>query len=151
MRSLLPIPEERADAARNRRAVLEAFERLCARDGIEHVSMDAVAAEAGVGKGTIYRRFGDRAGLALALLSEDERTLQDAVLRGGSPLGPGASAVERSVAFVRALAGLVERRPRVLVSSRTTVTCVQASSERERGSSLESRTTEPVSASAYAA
>lgn len=117
MRSLLPIPEERADAARNRRAVLEAFERLCARDGIEHVSMDAVAAEAGVGKGTIYRRFGDRAGLALALLSEDERTLQDAVLRGGSPLGPGAPAVERSVAFVRALAGLVERRLDVLLSA----------------------------------
>ena len=88
MRSLLPIPAERADAARNRLRVLEAFERLCARDGIDHVSMDAVAAEAGVGKGTIYRRFGDRSGLALALLGEDERKLQNAVLRGRTPLGP---------------------------------------------------------------
>jgi AcrR family transcriptional regulator len=117
MRSLLPIPEERADAARNRRAVLEAFERLCARDGIDNVSMDAVAAEAGVGKGTIYRRFGDRAGLALALLGEDERGLQDSVLRGRPPLGPGASAEERAVAFVRSLAGLIERRLDVLLSA----------------------------------
>jgi AcrR family transcriptional regulator len=117
MRSSLPIPEGRADAARNRRAVLAAFERLCARDGIEHVSMDAVAAEAGVGKGTIYRRFGDRAGLALALLGEDERELQDAVLRGPAPLGPGAPPVERAVAFVRALAELIERRLDVLLSA----------------------------------
>src|SRR5438045_5716010 len=117
MRSLLPIPEERADAARNRRAVLEAFERLCARDGIENVSMDAVAAEAGVGKGTIYRRFGDRSGLALALLGEDERELQDAVLRGRPPLGPGAPAEERAIAFVRTLGRLIERRLDVLVSA----------------------------------
>jgi AcrR family transcriptional regulator len=117
MRSLLPIPAERADAARNRRAVLAAFERLCARDGIENVSMDAVAAEAGVGKGTVYRRFGDRSGLALALLGEDERELQDALLRGRPPLGPGAPAEERAVAFVRALGRLIERRLDVLLSA----------------------------------
>jgi AcrR family transcriptional regulator len=117
MRPLLAIPAERADAARNRRAVLEAFERLCARDGIAHVSMDAVAAEAGVGKGTIYRRFGDRSGLALALLSEDEHELQDALLRGPPPLGPGAPAGERVVAFVRALTELIERRLDVLLSA----------------------------------
>jgi AcrR family transcriptional regulator len=52
--------------------------------------MDAVAAEAGVGKGTLFRRFGDRAGLAVALLDERERDLQAAVLSGPPPLGPGA-------------------------------------------------------------
>jgi hypothetical protein len=83
----MPIPDERADAARSCREVLEAFERLRARDGIEHVSMDAVAADAGVGKGTIYRRFGDRAGLALARPGDDEREPQEAVLRGPAPLG----------------------------------------------------------------
>ncbi len=117
MESLQRIPAERADAARNRRRVLEAFERLAARHGIENVTMDAVAAEAGVGKGTIYRRFGDRARLALALLDEDERRLQEAVVRGAPPLGPGAPAEERAAAVVRALGALVERRLDVLLSA----------------------------------
>ncbi|WP_372451112.1 TetR family transcriptional regulator, partial [Nonomuraea rhizosphaerae] len=39
---------ERADAARNREKVLAAAARLFAEKGVEAVSMDAVAAEAGV-------------------------------------------------------------------------------------------------------
>ena len=52
--------------------------------------MDAVAAEAGVGKGTLFRRFGDRASLARAVISEYESQLQDELIRGAAPLGPGA-------------------------------------------------------------
>lgn len=59
-----PPPRERADAARNRAKVLAAATKLFAEEGVEAVSMDAVAAEAGVGKGTLFRRFGDKAGLA---------------------------------------------------------------------------------------
>lgn len=92
-------PRERADAARNRARVLDAAAELFVRHGIEHVSMDAVAAAAGVGKGTLYRRFGDRCGLALALLDERERSFQEAILRGPPPLGPGAAPVERLVAY----------------------------------------------------
>jgi AcrR family transcriptional regulator len=99
----LPVLQEeaprRADAARNRDKVLAAAERLFAKHGPTCVSMDAVAAEAGVGKGTLFRAFGDRAGLVLALLSEHERQLQEDVIRGPAPLGPGAPAVERLVAF----------------------------------------------------
>lgn len=84
-----PPPKERADAARNRVKVLEAAAALFARHGVESVSMDAVATAAGVGKGTLFRRFGDKAGLAVALLDERERELQDAILSGPSPLGPG--------------------------------------------------------------
>ncbi|GAA0552235.1 TetR/AcrR family transcriptional regulator [Actinomadura livida] len=84
-----PPPKERADAARNRVKVLEAAAAMFARHGVESVSMDAVAAAAGVGKGTLFRRFGDKAGLAVALLDERERELQDAILSGPSPLGPG--------------------------------------------------------------
>ncbi|WP_242891586.1 TetR/AcrR family transcriptional regulator [Actinomadura litoris] len=84
-----PPPRERADAARNRAKVLAAAADLFARQGVESVSMDAVAAAAGVGKGTLFRRFGDKAGLAAALLDERERELQDAILTGPSPLGPG--------------------------------------------------------------
>ena len=62
--------------------------------------MDQVAAAAGVGKGTLFRRFGDRSGLAAALLDARERTVQEGILRGPPPLGPGAAAEERLAAFV---------------------------------------------------
>ncbi|MER8184853.1 helix-turn-helix domain-containing protein [Kitasatospora sp. NPDC094015] len=97
-----PPPKERADAARNRIAVLEAAGRLFAEHGVEAVSMDQVAAAAGVGKGTLFRRFGDKAGLAAALLDARERVLQEAVLHGPPPLGPGAPAERRLDAFVDA-------------------------------------------------
>jgi AcrR family transcriptional regulator len=103
LRTLLgEVPKERADAARNRLKVLSAAARLFRERGVDGVSMDAVAAEAGVGKGTLFRRFGDKSGLAAALLDERERELQEAVLSGPPPLGPGAPAAERLSAFVDA-------------------------------------------------
>jgi AcrR family transcriptional regulator len=87
-----PPPQERADAARNRAAVLAAAAELFAAHGVAGVSMDAIAAAASVGKGTLFRRFGDKAGLAVALLDERERALQDKVLFGPPPLGPGGAA-----------------------------------------------------------
>lgn len=90
---------ERADAARNRLRILAAAAELVAERGIDGVSMDDVARAASVGAGTLYRRFGDRAGLALALLDEHTRAFQDALIAGPPPLGPGAPAPERLVAF----------------------------------------------------
>jgi AcrR family transcriptional regulator len=92
-------PRERADAQRNRLKVLDAAQRLFECQGVENVSMDAIAAAAGVGKGTLFRRFGDRAGLARALLEERTRAMQEAMIRGPAPLGPGAPAAERLKAF----------------------------------------------------
>lgn len=97
-----PPPAERADAARNRAAVLGAAARLFAEHGVAAVSMDQVAAEAGVGKGTIFRRFGDKSGLAAALLDARERVLQEAILHGPPPLGPGADPLQRLTAFAEA-------------------------------------------------
>jgi AcrR family transcriptional regulator len=110
---------ERADAARNRARILEAAERLFAARGVETVTMDEIAAEAGVGKGTLFRRFGDRAGLALALLEESERELQGQVLRGPPPLGPGAPPDERLIAFLDALLGILEAHTELVVCSET--------------------------------
>jgi AcrR family transcriptional regulator len=93
----------RADAARNRARLLEAAERLIAEHGASCLTMEAVAAAASVGKGTVFRRFGDRTGLLLALLDHSERKFQAALLGGPPPLGPGAPAVERLRAFGRAL------------------------------------------------
>ena len=95
-------PALRADAARNRQRVLEAAATLFAERGVAAVSMDDVVAAAGVGKGTLYRSFGDKSGLASALLDERERQLQAGILHGPPPLGPGAPAGGRLEAFVRA-------------------------------------------------
>jgi AcrR family transcriptional regulator len=96
-------PVERADAARNRQRILAAAQKLFARDGVAATSMDAIALEAGVGKGTLFRRFGDRASLALAVLESSERDFQEGFIRGPAPLGPGAPACQRLIAFGHAL------------------------------------------------
>jgi AcrR family transcriptional regulator len=99
---------ERADAARNRAKIIAAAAHLFETKGVNDVSMDQIAGEAQVGKGTLFRRFGDKAGLAAALLDVRERDLQLAILRGEPPLGPGAPAGERLAAFFAAYALFLE-------------------------------------------
>ncbi|WP_145886885.1 TetR/AcrR family transcriptional regulator [Streptomyces sp. BK340] len=94
---------ERSDAARNRARLVEAAARLVAERGAEHVTMQAVAEEAGVGKATLFRRFGDRNGLLLVLLGEAETQFRTAYTAGPPPLGPGAPAAARLTAFGNAL------------------------------------------------
>jgi AcrR family transcriptional regulator len=108
---------ERADAARNRARILAAATELVGARGIERVSMEDVARAASVGNGTLYRRFGDRAGLALALLDEQTRAFQDALISGPPPLGPGAPPVERLRAFGDGYLDLVERHGDLLLAA----------------------------------
>jgi AcrR family transcriptional regulator len=68
---------ERKDAAAHRRLVLDAAARLFAERGVESVTMDDIAQAAGVGKGTLYRRYADKGQLVLALMSSCVATLQD--------------------------------------------------------------------------
>jgi AcrR family transcriptional regulator len=97
---------ERGDAAANRERILRAARTLLLANGPAAVSMDAVAATAGVGKGTVFRRFGDRAGLMGELMDDYMRDFQDRFLSGPPPLGPGAPPAERLEAFVAALISL---------------------------------------------
>lgn len=92
-------PAERADAARNRRALLDAAAELMGGCGVDALTMDAVAARAGVGKGTVFRRFGSREGLMASLLDHKEAAWQAGVISGPPPLGPGAPPLERLLAF----------------------------------------------------
>lgn len=110
---------ERADAARNRQRILVAARRLFAARGVEAVSLEEVAREASVGKATLFRRFGDRQALFLALLDEHERELQDALLSGPPSLGPGAPPRERLLAFVEALLALSVEHLEFLLASET--------------------------------
>jgi AcrR family transcriptional regulator len=110
---------ERADAARNRARILEAARSLFAERGVRDVSLEEVARAAGVGKATLFRRFANRGALFLALLDEHERELQDEVLRGEPPLGPGAPPRERVLAFLDALLRLSLEHRELLLASET--------------------------------
>ncbi|MDV6301435.1 MULTISPECIES: TetR/AcrR family transcriptional regulator [Rhodococcus] len=114
---MLPIAgeeSERCDAARNRRLLLDAATDLVAAVGADAITMDAVATKAGVGKGTVFRRFGNRAGLMRALLDHTEKKLQHSFMFGDPPLGPGADPIDRLVAFGRARLEFVNVQGEVL-------------------------------------
>ncbi|MFF6960315.1 TetR/AcrR family transcriptional regulator [Streptomyces sp. NPDC088197] len=105
-----PAPRpERADAARNRRAILRATEELLAAHRPEEISMERVAEAAGVGKGTVFHRFGNRAGLMRALMEDRALALHEDVTSGPPPLGPGAPPRERLLAFLDAVSAVIAR------------------------------------------
>jgi AcrR family transcriptional regulator len=105
---------ERADAARNRRAILAATEELLATHRPQDISMEQVAAAAGVGKGTVFHRFGNRTGLMHALMVERAQALEGAVTTGPPPLGPGAPDRDRLLAFLDAIIEVVGRNKSLL-------------------------------------
>jgi AcrR family transcriptional regulator len=122
-RRLLPVlgqePAERADAARNRRRILAAAAEILATRGAAALSLDEIARVAGVGVGTVYRRFGDRAGLLASLVDERERQFQRAYMTGPPPLGPGAPPAERIRAFLHALLDRQEEQWELLLLGET--------------------------------
>lgn len=94
----------RKDAVRNRASLLAAAEELFAgRARPEDVTMSDVAAAAGVGKGTLFRAFGDRTGLIRALYEARMEPLKEAVTAGPPPLGPDAPPLERIPALLDAV------------------------------------------------
>lgn len=116
---ILGTPVERSDAARNRQLILAAAKALFERDGVSCTSMDAIASEAGVGKGTLFRRFGDRASLVFALLDSTERAFQDRFICGPPPLGPGAPPAERLIAFGQGLLEYIAANGDLLLGAQT--------------------------------
>lgn len=92
-------PATRSDAVRNKARVLKAASDLVAQCGIGEFTMERVATEAAVGKGTVFRHFGDRVGLLRALLERSEHCFRDSLSCGPPPVGPGAPALTRLHAF----------------------------------------------------
>ncbi|MEU6548855.1 TetR/AcrR family transcriptional regulator [Streptomyces sp. NPDC046915] len=94
----------RKDAARNREAVLAAADALFARsESPEDITMADIAAAAGVGKGTLFRAFGDRPGLLRALYEARLEPIREAVEAGPSPLGPATPPRQRVPALLDAV------------------------------------------------
>jgi polyketide synthase 12 len=93
---------KRADAVRNHRRLITAAQEMLAERGPAGITMDGLAERTGLGKGTVVRAFGSRAGIFRDLLGTDEFAFQERVMRGEPPLGPGADPVQRLIAYGRA-------------------------------------------------
>jgi AcrR family transcriptional regulator len=110
---------ERADAARNRARVLAAAAELFTTRDPRTVTMDDIAKAAGVGRATVYRRYPDTGSIAVALLDEHERALQERLLRGEPPLGPGAPPASRLAAFYAAMMKLLDAHADLVLGTET--------------------------------
>lgn len=84
-----PDAKERRDVARNRGRILEAARVLFEERGVVTVTMEEIARSAGVGKGTLYRRFPHKGLLCHALLDEPTRGFQAETLESLGRVGIG--------------------------------------------------------------
>lgn len=110
---------ERRDAARNRRRVLEAARELFGGRGVGGVTMEEISTHAGVGKGTLYRRYPNKGLLCQALLDEPTRLFQEEVMQkladgGQGPLG-------RLELFFGRLIGFMEENLDLLYGAHTSL------------------------------
>lgn len=69
----------REGSAAKRSAILDAARELFLRNGVDRVSMDSIAAEAGVSKRTVYDYFGDKQNLFRSILAEASESLDASV------------------------------------------------------------------------
>jgi AcrR family transcriptional regulator len=98
----------RADARRNREALLQAAAGLFAEEGTD-VSLEAVAARAGVGIGTLYRNFPNRDSLVEAAYRTEVAHLCDAaseLLESNPPDVALAEWMDRFVTYAAAKRGM---------------------------------------------
>lgn len=89
----------RADARRNYERLLDAARKVFADQGVG-ASMDAIAKQAGVGVGTLYRHFPKRIDLVEAVYRDDVDVLVGAAERGLAELEPWAALEAWLRAFV---------------------------------------------------
>ncbi len=106
-----PTPAPRADAVRNRRAVLDAARTVLAAGGLD-ASMDDIAAAAGVGVATVYRHFPNKAALVDAVLTHSFEALAVEAAAALEAPDVGAACLD----YIRH-AGRVMARDRVLVGA----------------------------------
>jgi len=77
-----PARPRRADAERNRLRIIQAAAEVFAKRGLD-AGLDEIARHAGVGTGTVYRRFPDKSLLIEALIEQRMTSLEELAERAG--------------------------------------------------------------------
>jgi AcrR family transcriptional regulator len=105
---------ERRDAAENRERILATAQSLFSERGVEAVTMQEIARVAGVGQGTLYRRYPHKGALCQALLDESMYAFYHdlATLSTGEDASP--SALAQLDAFFTRLIALNEQNSALL-------------------------------------
>lgn len=106
---------ERSDAAANRALLLDTAKRLIAEQGVAEVSLADIVQAAGVGRGTLYRRFANKGELCLALLRSQFAAFQEeSVATVKEQTAAGAPWLEQLTLFLDGLIDFVERHTPLL-------------------------------------
>jgi len=131
-----PLRRPRKDAQHNRAHILDVAQRACTDEGVD-VSMDAIAKEAGVGAGTLYRHFPRKEDLLAALLTRHHETLDQRRKSIEAEEGHAGRALERWIDalgdWMRAYEGLPEPlRTACRVNSALTPACLDVIGTTER-------------------
>jgi AcrR family transcriptional regulator len=107
---------ERADAAANRILILQTAERLFRERGVENVCMAEIAEAAGVGKGTLYRRFANKGELCLSLMDRQMGEFQNGMLaQFEGQTARGIPYLEQLARFLEALVDFTEIHSPLLI------------------------------------
>ena len=99
---------ERRDAAENRQRILTVTQQLFAEQGIENVTMSQIAKAAGIGQGTLYRRYGNKGELCIALLKSNFPQLRERIDRHLAEIATSMSKLEQLNSFLEQLIAAIE-------------------------------------------
>ena len=102
-----PKRRRRADGERSRQAILQAAAEMASVEGLEGLSLGALAGRLGISKSGLFAHFGSKQELEIATIEAAGRVFADDVLRPGLAAPTG---VRRLVALSEAFLSHVERR-----------------------------------------
>jgi len=100
---------ERRDAAEHRQCILDAAQHLFAEQGVDAVSMHQIALAAGIGQGTLYRRYRHKGELCMDLMREHHERFAEEIAALFAETET-ASALERLDGVLIKMAALLEEQ-----------------------------------------